>query len=187
MNFNELYEITDTFGSHASFNREECEALYNLCTTIPKGGHALEIGVQFGRSLSVMGLVAKERGFDIRAVDNWLEDVSVEAKPFVQEMIMKYDMPVTLLSMDSKEAAGFLDFLKFDLIHIDGDHTYEGVKTDIELWNKRVKKNGYMIFDDYGHDSLPDIYKATQEFFTDNKEWEFVGRYGEKLGVFRKL
>jgi len=40
--------------------------------------------------------------------------------------------------------------VKFDLVFIDADHSYESVKEDIEVWLPRVKKGGYLSGHDYG-------------------------------------
>lgn len=50
---------------------------------------------------------------------------------------------------------------EFDLIYIDGDHTYQGVKTDWEMIKDKFK--GFVIFDDYhlpDHKDQPDIQVA---------------------------
>ena len=49
----------------------------------------------------------------------------------------------------------FLDGEKIDLLFIDGDHSYEGVKRDFELYSPFVNENGLIIF----HDIIPD-YKT---------------------------
>jgi cephalosporin hydroxylase len=36
----------------------------------------------------------------------------------------------------------------FDMLFIDGDHSYEGVKNDFIFYSPLVKKNGYIIFHD---------------------------------------
>jgi len=40
---------------------------------------------------------------------------------------------------------------KIDVLFIDGDHTYDGVKADFELWSPLVRSGGMVIF----HDILP--------------------------------
>ncbi len=51
----------------------------------------------------------------------------------------------------SDKAKTFLAGDKLDILFIDGDHTYEGVKRDFELWSPLVQPGGYVIF----HDILP--------------------------------
>lgn len=36
----------------------------------------------------------------------------------------------------------------FDLIYVDGDHTYEGAKADFKFYGKRVKLGGFLVADD---------------------------------------
>jgi cephalosporin hydroxylase len=40
---------------------------------------------------------------------------------------------------------------KLDVLFIDGDHSYKGVKTDFELWSPLVRPGGMILF----HDILP--------------------------------
>jgi predicted O-methyltransferase YrrM len=40
---------------------------------------------------------------------------------------------------------------KFDYIYIDGDHTYEGVKKDLDQASRLLAKGGQIICDDYGN------------------------------------
>lgn len=48
---------------------------------------------------------------------------------------------------------------KIDLLFIDGDHTYEGVKLDYDLYSQRVRKGGLIAF----HDIVPDKRPALQK------------------------
>jgi predicted O-methyltransferase YrrM len=60
---------------------------------------------------------------------------------------------------------------KMDILFIDGDHTYDGVKNDFERYHKYVKTNGYIIFDDYHH---PIINKYVDELLLNNKHLELI-------------
>jgi predicted O-methyltransferase YrrM len=40
---------------------------------------------------------------------------------------------------------------KIDFLFIDGDHTYEGVKRDFEIYSPLVKKGGLVVFHDVAH------------------------------------
>lgn len=64
---------------------------------------------------------------------------------------------------DSVEAAKEFADGYFDYVYIDGDHTYEGVKRDLEAWFSKVKKNGIFA----GHDYIGfkiGLRKAVDEF-----------------------
>lgn len=60
---------------------------------------------------------------------------------------------------------------EMDILFIDGDHTYDGVKNDFERYNKYVKKNGYVIFDDYHH---PIIQKYVDELLQKDIRYKTV-------------
>jgi predicted O-methyltransferase YrrM len=75
-----------------------------------------------------------------------------------------------------------------DFLFIDGDHTYEGVKRDFELYSPLVKKGGIIAFHDIAvhpeklkcfvnvfWDELKKDYKY-QEFIEDkNQGWGGIG------------
>ncbi|MEL6755761.1 MAG: FkbM family methyltransferase [Pseudomonadota bacterium] len=45
----------------------------------------------------------------------------------------------------------------YDLLIIDGDHSYAGVKTDFENYARNVKLGGFIIFDDYASPDRPEV------------------------------
>lgn len=49
------------------------------------------------------------------------------------------------------------------LVYIDGDHTYMGVKTDIESYYPKLVKDGIMAFHDFGNPTYG-VNRAVQEF-----------------------
>ncbi|MFZ4594999.1 MAG: class I SAM-dependent methyltransferase [Verrucomicrobiaceae bacterium] len=56
-----------------------------------------------------------------------------------------------------QKAEDFLQGDKLDLLFIDGDHTYAGVKRDFELWSPLVRPGGHVLFHDIlPHKDLPD-------------------------------
>ena len=70
--------------------------------------------------------------------------------------------------MTSSEAAPNIKDGSLDFVFIDGDHSYQGTKLDIELWIKKVKPGGWIGGHDYKHKSRPDlagVTKAWQESF----------------------
>jgi len=57
---------------------------------------------------------------------------------------------------------------KISILHIDGDHSYNAVKADINNYTPHLMKNGILIVDDY--DSIhADIQKAVAELLREGK------------------
>lgn len=50
----------------------------------------------------------------------------------------------------SNVASGDFSDYYFDWIYVDGNHLYEFVKQDLELYHQKVKPGGYITGDDYG-------------------------------------
>jgi hypothetical protein len=56
----------------------------------------------------------------------------------------------------------------FDLIYIDGDHTYEGVKSDLSVSFLKTKNGGLICGHDYTSDRFPGVVQAVNEFCQNN-------------------
>lgn len=69
------------------------------------------------------------------------------------------------------------EYIKFDLIFIDGDHSYEGASSDLNFAKQKVSDDGIIFF----HDArMPSVQKAAREVFGD---WLKIPA-GEGTGVF---
>jgi predicted O-methyltransferase YrrM len=68
-------------------------------------------------------------------------------------------------------AAASFKFLKgsIDLIFIDGNHSYEYVKSDLERFYPKLRTNGVMAIHDYQHPNFPGVKKAVDEFVREYK------------------
>lgn len=83
---------------------------------------------------------------------------------------------VKILKGNSKELFNNFKDEYFDWIYIDGDHSYEGVLSDLKNWTPKVKKGGAIS----GHDFDPDlgwdvslkfgVNRAIKDFFKDDDE-----------------
>ena len=63
---------------------------------------------------------------------------------------------------------------EIDLLFIDGDHTLDGVKNDYERYSKYVKKEGYIIFDDYHH---PIIKEYCDKLLKENSSIKLITKF----------
>jgi hypothetical protein len=110
------------------------------------GDFYLEVGVDKGKSLSVAKMVAT-RGVQVYGVD-LRSNPKIRGTHFIQG--------------DSSEIAKKWT-RKIGVLFIDGDHTYEGCKADIDSWYPHMKKHGVMLFHDCD-ESSPGVVQAVKEF-----------------------
>jgi hypothetical protein len=74
-----------------------------------------------------------------------------------------------ILEMTSKEASEQVEDNSLDFIFIDGDHSYDAVINDLNLWWPKVKVSG--VFS--GHDwSYFDVARAVKNWFNDDTKVE---------------
>lgn len=74
----------------------------------------------------------------------------------------------------------------YDIIYIDGDHSYQGVLNDIENY-KNLISNGYLIFHD--HFACPEVNQALNTFINQDKNFKKIFCTEKKFGIsiFQKV
>lgn len=91
-----------------------------------------------------------------------------------------------------RELTKLLDKKFIDLLFIDGDHTYEGVKNDFGMYAHLVRDGGLIAFHDIcKHDSVPScqVDKLWNEIRDKYEKWEFIDPNDTTwggIGVIRK-
>lgn len=140
------YEALDLKANPGAFSTFDQEVLVPEVERLVPGEIYLEIGVDQGKSLSIARMVAKE-GVEVYGVD-LRPDPEVPGTLFKQgdssDIAMQYDWTVKVL-------------------FIDGDHSYEGCKADIDAWYPKMAKDGVMLFHDCDETS-PGVVQAVEEF-----------------------
>lgn len=76
-----------------------------------------------------------------------------------------------------------LDNRKVDLLFIDGDHSYRGIKSDFVNYAELVRKDGIVVIDDYNN-RYPEIIKFCQEI--DFEKFESIGVFEGSELILRK-
>lgn len=90
-------------------------------------------------------------------VDRWKAEAMAYIDPYKDK--------VTILEMDSLSAAAHIPDGSLDFIFIDGDHSYDAVLRDVNLYWSKVRPGGIFA----GHDwNLPDVNRAVQEYRNTN-------------------
>lgn len=145
MTFEQIGQL-DLQAPEGAFSTFDMEVLIPEVEKIPGGGCYLEVGVDKGKSLWIARQVAKPNvvvaGVDLNI------DPNIKGTWFMQR--------------DSIEISKSWN-RKIDVLFIDGDHTYEGCKADIEAWHLHMKKGSVMLFHDCD-ESSPDVVQAVNEF-----------------------
>jgi predicted O-methyltransferase YrrM len=128
----------------------------------------LEVGCYRGGSAWGMGLTAKS----LTCVDTFraatdgvrqMENLTTY-RDFLRAT-ERYDSKKFLMSYvgTSQEASATIEAM-YDMIFIDADHSYAGVKQDIALWESKLRPGGIWAFHDYG-DQFAGVKQAVDERF----------------------
>jgi predicted O-methyltransferase YrrM len=139
--------------------------------------HYLEIGVRRGRSLAV---IAREcPNVNIFGFDLWVQNYAGMENPgpeFVSQELKKlgHKGHLKLISGDSSKTVP--EFLKnndmyFDVITVDGDHSEEGARTDLENTLPRLKVGGVLLLDDITHPEHRYLETLWDEMITKNNKF----------------
>lgn len=136
--------------------RAERYRLYELARTVR--GPILEVGSYLGASAGAFALGLREQGGDVAerrlyCVDTWQNDAMSEGSrdTFAEfrRNVRDFDDMITVLRGRSVDVAR--DFRgSLGMVFIDGDHSYEGVRADIEAWLPKLRKGGVAAFHDIG-------------------------------------
>lgn len=115
----------------------------------------MEIGSYLGGNFYVMCKLSNPSGLKISLDWPLCQDQIVQIKLNNAYAKMKsFADDVYLVHTDShqieskNQISSILGEEKLDFLFIDGDHTYDGVKQDFEMYSPFVKKGGYIAFHD---------------------------------------
>lgn len=119
--------------------------------------YMLEIGSYTGASACCFGAASKEAGSGkIVCVDTWNNDAMSEGNRDTWQEFQRntkgYKAHIIPIRGFSTEVVDDVtaQFNSFDLLFIDGDHSYEGVKADWDAYKKFLRSGSVVIFHDTG-------------------------------------
>ena len=154
----------------------------------------VELGVFHGDSYIAFCDAIVQLGLPTKifGVDTWQGDVHISNYPeeiykdFCSFHDPRYSGFSTLMRMFFDEAVSNFADSSIDLLHIDGQHTYESVKEDFETWFPKVSDNGIILFHDTNVLGREDfgVWKVWQEICEKFPHFEF--KHGNGLGVLAK-
>lgn len=157
----------------------------------------IEVGTYLGWSAVNMALICKELNLDVKilcidtwlgSIEHWRDDLcnslhnydffengtSVMFDRFCKHVI-SYDLEDYIIPIPNTSKTAY-EFLKYrnvcaDLIYIDGDHSYDGVSSDLNMYFDILNDGGIIFGDDAQWET---VKNATIDFSTRlNKELSF--------------
>lgn len=149
-------EGEDRFGAH--WNYADLLTFLHASATLLRPRNYLEIGVRRGRSLSIVAQTSPECrifGFDL-----WMQNYAGMPNPgpdFVRDELARggFTGSLELVSGDSHKT--LLEFFRefpefeFDMINVDGDHSEEGARLDLNQVLPHLAVGGVLLLDDIMH------------------------------------
>ena len=173
-------------------NGEELGALVDLVKGAPPQNSLVEIGVWFGRTLTVFGLAAHE-GQLVVGIDPFTPGIpgGTTFGPATYQQVrttldFSHLQDVVLLPAASQSIARFWG-APISVLFLDGDHSSFGVWQDITGWQEFVVPGGCVIFHDYTHPSWPGVKEVVDKWHAAvGDKWSLMGQFAFLRAYRRK-
>jgi len=138
----------------------------------------VEIGSYQGESTEIFAKHFKkviaidpwQNGYDKNDIASYHCSMSIVESAF-DERMKKYNN-VEKIKNYSHLSVNDFDDESVDIVYIDGDHTFEGCKRDIECWLPKIKKSGFLSGHDYYKSRNHQVTKAVETFGYPDKTFE---------------
>ena len=152
--------------SKAWFAADNYYPLYWKLAHALRPERVLEIGVRFGYSAVALcrgaGRIRRYRGLDN---ESYVAGCLEQARTNLARAGIADTRSRCLLRVDTRreDATLHVEPCTWDLVHVDGDHSYEGCLKDLRLVWPHVRDGGVVVADDYRANS-GGVYQACQDF-----------------------
>ncbi len=160
-----------------------------------KPKHILEIGTAFGGTLFLFTRIASDNAkiISIDLPGGNFGGGYIKTRMKLYDEFRMNNQKIYLIRKNShkketlEEVKEILAGSKLDFLFIDGDHTYEGVKRDFELYSPCVKKDGLIVLHDIVKseirgcdvsvfwDEIKSRYKIIEIIEDKNQNWAGIG------------
>lgn len=201
MDFNNLAQQALDAPFRAQQKRTELAQLLEFLSQF-KLKNILELGVYKGGTLKAWLSIAERDAYAI-GIDlpngNYGGGFTPNESLWIKRSVISYEQKVELLAEDTHKTStvdkvkAFFNEQQIDFLFIDADHTYNGARTDFEMYSPLVRKGGVIAMHDIvKHTYYPEVevykfweelkikYKNVKEFIdldypTDHGHWGGLG------------
>lgn len=164
-----------------SYTEMNAATLYKYAMQLDRQDKVVEIGVDQGRSASILLHCANQRGNRVLLIDSW-ESLLFENYWKVSNLFSRYPaVKVGIIHAKSSECVDEEVFNSIDMLHIDADHYVGGIDVDCKLWLPKLKSGGVVLFHDYAS-TFPAVTEAIDTY---TEGYEDLGSW-DSLAVRRK-
>lgn len=154
-------QILDTILSTSQISPIQAEFAYDRLIKLSDKGRLIDVGTGLGHAALLFALTKPK--WTIYTIDGYglygtIQNVwnkcgenefKVRGVSMVREYWDKYDVKNIIQIVGNTWEIGWE--LMADIIYIDADHSYQGVKKDVEKFTPFLKKNGLLMFHDYNY------------------------------------
>jgi predicted O-methyltransferase YrrM len=175
---------------HTHMTAPELDSLYDLAGDATDTHRALEIGSYLGASSCRLAAALSMHGGHLYCVDTWANETMPEGVRDTLAEFMRNTRGVAAAITTIRKRSGELTDADvpppFDLVFIDGDHSYDAVKGDVEKVRGWLKEGGTLAF----HDAV--FFEAVSRVVGEilaTGEWQLAGKVDNlvwlrKIGAF---
>jgi hypothetical protein len=140
------------------------EKAYKMASLISSNDLCVELGVWGGRSLLPICFMTDNK---VYGIDAWMKDASLEGTNdeannewwskinyedmynYTKKILLKYNCNnARLYRSRSRDVVNFFQDETIDFLHQDSNHSEEISCEEVELYHKKIKKDGIWVFDD---------------------------------------
>ena len=170
------YDLTD---GQDPMTHAEIDYLMELAGGLPESPLIVNIGADIG--VSTTAFLTARPGVTIFSLD-LLE--CPQEKENVEQAGLDPDRVIRLLGRSQEIGLHFP--YRCDMLYVDGGHSYDAVKRDIEAWVPKVQPGGIIAFHDYMEDPPPNNPSEAKPAVDEGMVgYEQIGRV-DRVIVFRQ-